>query len=111
MDKYQPDILILVETWLEEQLKLEGSEYEIIQNESHTNRGVAVIYRNVEIKKEVEQFNFKLVCSIRDKNRVKAYIDLNQNEPGFELSSHLILFSFSFWLFSKLNGTKKIAKS
>ena len=74
MDKYQPDVLILVETWLEEQLKLEGSEYEIIQTKSHKSRGVAIIYRNVEIKKEIEQFNNILVCSIRDRNRVKAYI-------------------------------------
>ena len=74
MDKHQTDILILVETWLEEQLKLEGSEYEIIQTESHKSRGVAIIYRNVKIKKEIEQFNDILVCSIRDKNRVKAYI-------------------------------------
>ena len=37
-------------------------------------------------------------------------IGLNQNEPGFGISRDLILFSYYFFcLFSKLNGTKKIA--
>ena len=39
------------------------------------------------------------------------FIDPNQNEPGFARSKDLILFSFWYWLFSKLNGAKKIAKS
>ena len=40
---------------------------------------------------------------------LESAIDLNQNEPGFDLSRDLILFSFWYRLFCKLN--KKIAKS
>ena len=64
------------------------------------------------LKFNLRNYLLKILNNLRRLNNHRniEYIVLNQNESGFNVSIDLILFSFCFYIFSKLNRTKKIAK-
>ena len=71
-----PDIMIIVETWMNEEIKVLNTKYKVIQTKKQNFQGVSIISKDFDIKIEWEdvQTSWFLVSSIRKEGKVIAYV-------------------------------------
>ena len=71
ISRYKLDVAIIVETWLNENIKILSTEYQIAQTKKQEFQGVWILTKDMDIKIEWEdqQTGWFLVCSARKKEQ------------------------------------------
>ena len=76
ISRYKPDVAIIVETWLNENVKILNTEHQVAQTKKQEFQGVLILKKDMDIKIEWEdqQTGWFLVCINKKENKIWAYL-------------------------------------